>query len=147
MSTVIQRSALVMYPAMDMYALVNDVASYPAYMEGCENAEILEQGEGFMVARLDLRKGGVSYSFTTRNTLTPGEEIRLALQDGPFKHLSGAWTFKPLTDKACKVSLHLEFEISSQLLAVAVNSLFSSVANNLVNAISQRAAVLYGASQ
>lgn len=144
MLTTISRSALVMHSAENMYDLVNDVVSYPEYMEGCDGAEILEQGEGFMIARLHLRKGGVSYSFTTRNTLSPHGEIRLELHAGPFRHLAGVWTFRALTEAACKVSLYLEFETGSQLASVAASSLFSSVANNLVTALSQRADVMYG---
>ena len=144
MTTIIQRSALVMHSARNMYDLVNDVAAYPEYMEGCEGAEILEQGEDYMVACLHLRRGGVSYSFTTRNTLVEGKEILLALHAGPFRRLQGQWSFRSLTENASKVSLYLEFEANSQLLAVAANSLFSSVANNLVTAISQRANTLYG---
>jgi ribosome-associated toxin RatA of RatAB toxin-antitoxin module len=144
MLTTIQRSALVTHSTREMYELVNDVENYPSYMEGCVDAQILEQGEDFMVARLDLKKSGVSYSFATRNELKPFEEIRLTLHSGPFKRLAGSWVFKPLTDTACKVSLHLEFESNSQLMGIAATSLFSSVANNLVTALSERADKVYG---
>ena len=144
MLSTIQRSALVMHSAENMYSLVNDVSAYPTYMENCEGAEILEQGPGYMVARLDLRKGGVGYSFTTRNTLIPPEEIRLELHAGPFRHLQGQWTFKALTDQACKVSFHLEFEAASELVGVAANTLLASVANDLVTALSRRADQLFG---
>lgn len=144
MLTTIQRSALVMHSAANMYDLVNDVTAYPSYMEGCGGSEILEQGDDYMIARLDLRKGGVSYSFTTRNSLRPGEEITLALHRGPFKVLRGAWTFKPLAEHACKVSFFLEFEANSQLVGVAATSLFASVTNSLVSAIAGRADTLYG---
>lgn len=144
MLTTIQRSALVLHSAEDMYNLVNDVESYPRFMADCCGAEIIERGEGFVVARLDLRKKGVSYSFTTRNTLRPFSEIAMALHSGPFRRLSGTWVFKPLSPAACKVSLHLEFEANSGLLNAAANHLFSSVANNLVAALTGRAAALYG---
>src|SRR5690606_34408725 len=124
MLTTIQRSALVMHSAENMYNLVNDVAAYPRYMEGCSGAEILDQGEDFMVARLDLRKGGVSYSFTTRNQLHPPGEIRLAIHSGPLKRLSGVWRFAALAESACKVSLSLEFEANNQLVGIAATSLF-----------------------
>lgn len=144
MPTTIQRSALVLHSAREMFELVNDVAAYPAFMEGCVGAEILERGDDYMVARLDLRKKGVSYSFTTRNTLRPYEEIVMALHSGPFRELRGAWLFKPLSESASKVSLHLEFEVNNGLLGVAATSLFAGVANNLVAALTQRAATLYG---
>ncbi|MCK9505195.1 MAG: type II toxin-antitoxin system RatA family toxin [Porticoccaceae bacterium] len=144
MLTTIQRSALVMHSAENMYLLVNDIEAYPQYLEGCCGAQVLEQGDDFMVARLDLRKGGVNYSFTTRNSLKPGEEIRLQLHSGPFKQLRGAWEFKVLTENASKVSFYLEFEANSQLVGVAATSLFASVINNIVSALSGRADALYG---
>ena len=144
MLTTIQRSALVPYSAEQMYSLVNDVESYPEFMADCQGAEILERGEDFMVARLDLRKTGVRYSFITRNTLRPFSEIAMELHSGPFRRLQGGWQFKALSPGACKVSLHLEFEINSGLLSAAANHLFSGVANNLVAALTARAAVLYG---
>ena len=144
MLTTIQRSALVLHSAEKMYSLVNDVESYPRYMEGCSNAEILDVGENYMIARLDLKKGGVSYSFATRNELKPFEEIRLHLHSGPFRKLEGVWTFKALTEDACKVSLQLEFEANSQLIGIAANSLFAGVANNLVTALTERADHVYG---
>lgn len=144
MLTTIQRSALVLHSAEEMYNLVNDVGSYPGYMEGCSSAEILEQGEDFMVARLDLRKKGVNYSFTTRNSLKPFEEIRMELHSGPFRQLRGTWLFKPLSPQACKVSLNLEFEANSGLMGIAATSLFAGVANNLVAALTHHAASTYG---
>jgi len=143
MLTTIQRSALVLHSAEEMYNLVNDVEAYPAYMEGCSGAEVLERGDDFMVARLDLRKKGVSYSFTTRNVLRPFEEIAMELHSGPFRQLRGAWRFKPLSAQACKVSLDLDFEANNGLLGVAATSLFAGVANNLVAAFSARAAINY----
>lgn len=144
MLTTIKRSALVMYSVQQMFDLVNDVASYPLYMKNCVSAEILEQNEHSMVARLDLKKGGIGHSFTTCNTLKEPERIDMSLQQGPFKRLSGGWSFMALTDSACKVMLDLEFEFNSLSVSIASSSLFTSVANNLVDALAQRAQEVYG---
>lgn len=164
MLTTIKRSALVTFSAQQMFDLVNDVASYPEYMDNCVGAEVLEQSEvcqsedsqnlcpqnkgsqdkSTMVARLDLKKGGISYSFTTCNTLMPPDSISMSLQQGPFKRLSGVWSFKALTDSACKVMLDLEFEFNSLSVGIASSGLFTSVANNLVDALSKRAQEVYG---
>ncbi len=144
MLTTIERSALVPYKPAQMYALVNDVEAYPRYLDDCRDARILEQGEGYMIARLDLRKGGVSYSFTTRNRLHPPNEIILELHSGPFKQLRGAWHFRELGENACKVQFHLEFEASNKVAGVAGKSLFAHVANQMVAAITERARELYG---
>ena len=53
----VQRSALVMHSDQTMFDLVNDVANYPQFMEGCQSAEVIEHTEHEMIARLELKKG------------------------------------------------------------------------------------------
>jgi ribosome-associated toxin RatA of RatAB toxin-antitoxin module len=140
----VQRSALVMHSDQSMFDLVNDVASYPQFMEGCQAAEIFEQSEHQMVARLDLKKSGVKTSFMTRNTLQAPSTIEMSLEDGPFKSLKGVWRFKSLTPQACKVSLELEFEFNSMAVGLAASKLFSAMANDLVDSLCRRADQIYG---
>lgn len=143
-TTVIQRSALLPFGAEDIYNLVNDVAAYPSYMEGCVGAEVLAEAEGEMLARLDLAKAGVNQSFTTRNKLEPGRAIRMVLEKGPFEEFCGDWTFESLGAEACKVSLQLRFSMSSTLASSAARRLFQSVSGNLVDALCKRANQVYG---
>lgn len=140
----VQRSALVMHSDQSMFDLVNDVASYPTFMEGCQATEVFEQTEHQMVARLDLKKGGVKTSFMTRNKLQAPSVIEMSLEDGPFKSFKGVWSFKPLTPNACKVSLDLEFEFNSMAVGLAASKLFSNMANQLVDSLCRRADQIYG---
>ena len=140
----VQRSALVMHSDQSMFDLVNDVENYPLFMDGCQATEVFEKTDSLMVARLDLKKGGVKTSFMTRNRLTEPSSIEMALEDGPFKNLKGLWTFKALTADACKVSLDLEFEFNNMAMGFAASQLFSSMANNLVDSLCRRADVVYG---
>ena len=140
----VQRSALVMHSDQSMFDLVNDVENYPLFMDGCQATEVFEKTDRLMVARLDLKKGGVKTSFMTRNRLTQPSSIEMALEDGPFKNLKGLWTFKALTADACKVSLDLEFEFNNMAMGFAASQLFSSMANNLVDSLCRRADVVYG---
>ena len=140
----VQRSALVMHSDRLMYDLVNDVASYPLFMEGCQAAEVFEHSDQQMVARLDLKKGGVKTSFMTRNRLQAPSTIEMNLEDGPFKRLKGVWTFTSLTPQACKVSLDLEFEFNNMAVGLAASKLFSTMANELVDSLCRRADQIYG---
>lgn len=142
--THIERSALVMYSTVQMFELVNDIAAYPQYMDGCSGAEVLHSSEQEVVARLDLSKGGVRQSFVTRNQLSPPEVMSMSLEEGPFKYLQGEWRFIHLSEQACKVSLTLEFEFSNRLIGAAAGKLFEGVANKLVDGLVQRARALYG---
>src|SRR3990167_1264849 len=107
MSTHIQRSALLPYPAQALFDLVNDVASYPQFLPWCSASEVLEVSETHMRASLAVAKGGLSQRFVTANTLVSGELIRLPLVEGPFTQLHGHWEFKALGDKACKIRVSL----------------------------------------
>ena len=135
----IRRSALVMHSDEAMFSLVNDVASYPLFMDGCHTVEVFEHTDQTMLARLDLKKAGVQIRLMTRNNLTAPSKIEMTLEDGPFKTFLGVWTFKALTDTACKVSLDLDFEFKSRGLGLAASNLFSGVANKLVDSLCTRA--------
>lgn len=135
----IRRSALLPYSAESMYRLINDVESYPLYMDGCVGAEVLYRDEAVMEARLDLARAGIKMSFATRNELTPFSSIKLSLVDGPFDRFAGEWTLLALGDEACKVSLHLRFSLKGTLIGAATRQLFNTVANNLVDALVKRA--------
>ena len=139
----VERSALVNYSAQQMFDLVNDIESYPQFMEGCVGANILAQGDDWLEARLTLNKAGVNQSFVTRNQLQPPHSMTMDLVDGPFKFLRGVWRFSPLGDNACKVSFELEFELQNRLLGMALGKVFEAASNKQVDALCARARVVY----
>jgi ribosome-associated toxin RatA of RatAB toxin-antitoxin module len=142
--TLIERSALLPHSARQLFDLVSDVESYPDYMEGCVGAHILSRDEHLVEARLELARGGIKQSFSTRNRMLVAQEITLELIDGPFEYFAGRWGFHPLGDASCKMSLNLEFTTNSTVLGAAASRLFDKVANNLVDAVGRRARQLYG---
>jgi len=142
--THIERSALLPYSAEKLFDLVNDVESYPEYMDGCASAEILNENAQQMDARLSLKKGGLSFSFVTRNELARPESITMKLVEGPFDSLNGTWTFAALASDACKVKLELTFKLASSAASKAAEKVFESVAANQVNALCHRANLKFG---
>ena len=144
MTTHIQRSALLPYPAQALFDLVNDVRAYPQFLPWCAVGEVLEQSDEHMLAALTVAKGSVSQRFLTKNTLNPGRGIEMRLREGPFTDLHGIWEFKPLGEKACKISLDLTFEYAGPLVKATLGPLFTQAANTLVDAFCQRANQLHG---
>lgn len=142
--TTIHRSALLPFHARQLFDLVNDVEAYPLYMDGCVGARVLHRDEQLMEARLDLARGGITQSFSTRNRMQGFEQISLELLEGPFEYFEGRWDFKTLGDAACKISLNMEFRINSTLLGAAAARLLDRVTSNLVDAVGRRAQQLYG---
>ena len=146
--TEISRSALLPYPAAKIFELINDIAAYPQYMDGCVGTELLsegqdEHGEKYIEARLDLSKAGFLYSLTTRNRIKPPHSVEMTLVDGPFDDFSGLWSVQELADSACKVNLVLTFTLSSKVLSAATKLLFNPMADDLVDALVKRAHHLY----
>ncbi len=140
--TSIGRSALVGYSAEQMFDLVNAIEHYPEFMQGCSSAKVISRSESELVGELCLSKAGISQRFTTRNRLQRPNLIDMSLVEGSFSSFKSQWKFYALTENACKVSLDMEFE--SGLMDFAAKKLFSSSANNLVDAIVQRAKQVYG---
>ena len=142
--TTINRQALVSYSAENMFDLVDDIDSYPAFLPWCSSAKVLSRDEDEVRAAIELSKGKLRKSFTTCNRLQKGKMIEMRLVEGPFKHLEGFWRFEALEGGASKVSLDLDFEFSNKLVAMAVGPVFNQIANTLVDAFVVRAKELYG---
>lgn len=142
----IQKSALVPYSTAQMYALVSDVEAYPQFLPWCTGARILASAEHEVTAQVAISKGAIRQSFTTRNRLHRDERIDMQLVDGPFKRLAGAWRFDPIGtgSDGSMVSLHLDFEFSSRLLAMTFGRAFQTIANSMIDAFCIRAHQLYG---
>jgi len=140
----INRSALVPYSAAEMYALVDDVESYQAFLPWCSESVVLSREADEVRGRLSLSKGGIQKSFTTCNRVQKNKMIEMRLVEGPFHHLEGFWRFDLLAEDACKVSLDLEFEFSNKLLGLTFGPVFNQIANTLVDSFCTRATDVYG---
>lgn len=127
-----------------MYALVEDIEQYPRFLSGCKAARILRRDGEITVAELVLAKAGIEQRFSTRNINRPGESIDLHLDQGPFRHLRGRWTFESLGESGCRVTFVLQFEMKRQLLQKVIETMVAEAANRLVDAICQRANEIYG---
>jgi ribosome-associated toxin RatA of RatAB toxin-antitoxin module len=141
----IKRSALVHYSPAEMYRLVNDVDDYKNFLPWCASSEIKTETDTEMIASVEIAKGLLNKTFTTRNKLQKDHRIELELVDGPFKKLTGFWQFDALkTDNACRVNLELEFEFDNAMMSLAAKPIFTQIANSLVDSFCKRAIEVYG---
>ncbi|MBX6392334.1 MAG: type II toxin-antitoxin system RatA family toxin [Burkholderiales bacterium] len=143
----VERSALVHYPAQQMYSLVEDIESYPLFLPWCSGTEVHERDEARTVATIHVDYHGLRQRFTTENAKVPGRSIDMRLVEGPFSALDGLWTFKPLDDENCKVELRLSYKLAHPLLERLGGPVFNYIANTFVDAFVKRADALYGAAR
>ena len=139
----VNRSALVLHSAAEMFALVNDIDAYAEFLPWCGGSKVLEAGETEIVATLMIVFKGIRKTFTTRNRLYPHRQITLTLVDGPFSDLSGAWRFTELRAGASKIELNLEFGFANKLTEKIVGPVFHVIADSMVDSFCQRADQIY----
>lgn len=142
--TDIRRSALVPWSPEQMFALVKDVESYPTFLPWCASSKLISESDTEIVGRLDVAKGGIKRSLTTRNRIEPPKKMYIELIEGPFTEFSGLWTFDALGDAGCKVELRLKFEADNRLMNFALSRVFNMAADRLVDAFCERAEKVYG---
>ena len=140
----VNRSLILPYSSAEMYDLANNVAAYHEFLPWCSDSAVLESDNPCIIARIDVSYKGMKSSFTTRNELTPNQQIYLSLVDGPFSALEGKWLFGPLDEVACRVSLVVEFSFSSRLIEKTMAPVFTQICGDLIDAFAERAEQVYG---
>ena len=141
----VKRSALVAQPAARMFALINDIESYPLFLPWCTSARVQSQTEQEIIATISVHRGALNAQFTTRNELTANRHIAMHLVSGPFKTLEGDWTFTALDapgQSGCRVDLLLRFAFANRLSGMIFEPLFEQTAGSLVDAFVARARAL-----
>ena len=142
--TRIRTHASMAYTTRQMYDLVNDIAAYPAYLPLCSQARVLGKTVSRQTATITLAKAKLGFDFTIAHTLGDERRIDVSLVDGPFKRLRGVWLFEPAGHGGCEVSFDLDFEFSNPVLSMAFGGLFKSIAEAMVGAFAEQAALRYG---
>jgi ribosome-associated toxin RatA of RatAB toxin-antitoxin module len=139
----ISRSAIVEHSAGEMFALVDDIGSYPRFLPWCVAAIVEERTATSVRATLTIGMRGLRQSFTTQNENRAGEAIDLRLVQGPFRRFAAAWRFRPLSPGACAIEFSMEYQLSGPLSRVLA-PLFDKIADTMVDAFMRRADELHG---
>jgi len=137
----IKRSALVAQPPSRLFALINDIESYPRFLPWCTHARVLSRTEREIVATVGVKQGPLHGEFTTRNELEPDQRILMHLVSGPFKMLEGQWLLTPIGPDGCRVELSMRFAFKNTLSAMLFEQKFADTASSLVEAFVVRSRV------
>jgi len=134
----VKRSALVNQPPARLYALINDIESYPEFLPWCTHARVAARSAHEIVATIGVRQGPLHGEFTTRNTLSEDRSIRMELLSGPFRALAGLWLLTPV-EAGCRVELTMRFAFKSSLTGLLFEAKFAETVGSLVDAFVARA--------
>ncbi len=141
---IVQKSALIKYSADQMFAIVDDIESYPTFLPWCSGSKVLKREGDIVEAELLISKAGFNKTFSTRNRRDGQGKLFMTLLDGPFSSLDGVWDFMPLREDASKISLDLEFEMHGKFASLAFGTIFNQICNTMVKSFTDRAKQVYG---
>ena len=138
---------LVPYRPDQLFDLVADVGKYPQFLPWCTAARIRSASPTALAADITIGFGPFRESFSSRVTLDRPHRILVTYQNGPFRHLTNSWDFRP--DPAgcpmgCIVDFHVDFEFRSRILQAAIGVVFHEAVRRMVGAFHKRARDIYG---
>jgi ribosome-associated toxin RatA of RatAB toxin-antitoxin module len=139
---IVRRSALVGLPAAHVFDVIEAAELYPQFLPWCTGASIVSRDDSQVSADLRVQWGGMRFEMRTRNPKRRPEAMAIHLERGPFRRFEGEWRLTALAADACKVAFVLDYEFDSRLMTQAAGPVFNRVADTLVDAFVQRAAVL-----
>jgi ribosome-associated toxin RatA of RatAB toxin-antitoxin module len=130
-----------------MRLLVDDVASYPDFLESCVAGKVICCLNDIEYhASLSFQKGPFSLTFSTRNCWSVKEQehcLDMYLLEGPFKNFESQWTFKEEGGQLQSTFL-MRFAFSSLLLEKCAGPFFYPFVEHIVASFTARAHHLYG---
>jgi len=133
------------FSALQMFALVLDVAKYPEFLPWCVATRVKSKdyGEnGQMVADMAVGFKMLQERYTSRITFETPHHIHITDIGGPFKRLETDWRFIPTAD-GCEVDFQIDFEFRSALLEKVMGKVFTEAAHKMMQAFVTRAENVY----
>ena len=135
----VKHSALVGKPPGLLFALINDIESYPQFLPWCTYSKVQSRSESEIIATIGVKRGPLQGEFTTRNELEPDRRILMHLVNGPFRTLEGEWLLTPIGNDGCRAELSMRFAFKSSLSAILFEQQFAETATSLVDVFVARA--------
>ena len=135
----LRKSVHVAHPAATLFDLVDACERYPEFLLWCRAAQVLERSATITRARLEVDFAGFRSRIESVNHKDRPRELRLELVDGPFERFEGLWSFTPLGEAGCKVTLAIDYTLASSALQAIAGPVAGFIAETLVDRFVERA--------
>lgn len=135
------------YSDEQMFALVTDIERYPEFLPWVVALRVRSDSEHEAVADMIVGFKGLREGFSCRvHKQRPGE-VSVSYIDGPMKHLSNEWQFRPTGDGGCRVDFMVDFAFRNRMFEVLAGQMFDKALRKMIAAFEARADELYGAGR
>ncbi len=118
-----------------LYNIVADIESYPIFIPWVVGARILNKDGNQALAELLIKYKFFRSSYVSKvNFCSSFSEIKVELDNGPFKYLKNHWKFNK-----GNVEFLLDFELNSNIFNQLISEKFDSYAKKMMDAFLHRA--------
>ncbi len=133
------------YTPEQMFDLVADVPRYPEFLPWVSAVRVRSDSPEEMVADLIVGFKGLRETFSSRVRKDRPASIHVDYLDGPLKHLSNDWHFRPAPG-GCEVDFAVDFAFRSRMFEMLAGQMFGAAIMRMTGAFEARAAALYGST-
>lgn len=126
-----------------MFELVADVAAYPEFLPWVSAIRVRRNSETEMVADMIVGFKGLRETFTSRVVKQRPESVHVDYVDGPLKHLSNDWRFRPDGAGGVLIDFTVDFAFKNRMFEMLAGQVFDRALRKMINAFEARAADLY----
>ena len=134
------------YTPEQMFALVADVARYGEFLPWVSAIRVRSDSATEMVADMIVGFKGLRETFTSRVAKQRPEMVHVDYLDGPLKHLTNDWRFRPDGQGGCFVDFAVDFAFKNAIFEMLAGQMFDRALRKMIGAFEERATELYGAS-
>jgi len=127
-----------------MFDLVADVGRYAEFLPWVTAVRVRSNTETELVADLIVGFKGLRETFTSRVRKDRPHAIHVDYVEGPLKHLSNDWRFRPAPG-GCEIDFAVDFAFRNRVFEMLAGQVFGAALTRMTSAFEARAAQLYGA--
>lgn len=133
------------YTPEQMFDLVADVGRYAEFLPWVMAVRVRSNSSTEMVADLIVGFKALRERFTSRVHKERPGHIHVDYLEGPLKHLSNDWKFRPDGKGGTLVDFCVDFAFKNRVFEALAGQMFDMALRKMINAFEDRAAVLYSA--
>jgi coenzyme Q-binding protein COQ10 len=134
------------YTPEQMFDLVADVARYGEFLPWVAAVRVRSNSATEMVADLIVGFKALRERFTSRVVKHRPDHIHVDYLEGPLKHLSNDWKFRPDGQGGTLVDFCVDFAFRNRVFEAIAGQMFDTALRKMINAFEARAAELYAPS-
>ena len=142
----LQRRFSRVYPQFrpsDLFGLVADIESYPAFVPGCLKTRVLSRRDNVLLVDNVFGAGPLRQKFTSRATLDSPDKLCITSDNGVWRRFRMDWRFESVGN-GCRLSCDMELEFLSGLLNAVAPFAAPDVESRILRAFELRAEKILG---